>query len=241
MQETVALREERANLGSSTEVGEDALALLAVPLAASVVVMTDPGRSPSLVGRTALAQLNLKRGEVWKGKGQNVPVLKPQRSSRVGRGGPDGGPVVFLCCITWMLCLALRVHVDTLRLSFKSCREVDSYLGQLWMYCKVSDGNQLEAFILAVYMYVGLNNKSSRHTRVAAYASHLSFQSFAPCRDQNVANCNLSNGQSCRSPSVTERLHGEHADEPAPSARATVAPAVWREVWLLVRWPGLES
>lgn len=91
--------------------------------------MTDPGRSPSLVGRTALAQLNVKRGEVWKGKGQNVPLLKPQSSSRVGGGGPDGGPVVFLCSITWMLCLALRVHVDTLRLSFKSCRDVASYLG----------------------------------------------------------------------------------------------------------------
>lgn len=126
MQETIALREERANLGNSTEVGEDALALLAVLLAASVVVMTDPGRSPSLVGRTALAQLNVKRGEVWKGKGQNVPLLKPQSSSRVGGGGPDGGPVVFLCSITWMLCLALRVHVDTLRLSFKSCRDVAS-------------------------------------------------------------------------------------------------------------------
>lgn len=129
MQETIALREERANLGNSTEVGEDALALLAVLLAASVVVMTDPGRSPSLVGRTALAQLNVKQGEVWKVKGQNVPLLKPQSSSRVGGGGPDGGPVVFLCSITWMLCLALRVHVDTLRLSFKSCRDVASYLG----------------------------------------------------------------------------------------------------------------
>lgn len=174
MQETVALREERANLGNSTEVGEDALALLAVPLAASVVVMTDAGRSPFLVGRTALAQLNLKRREVWKGKGQNVPLLKPPGSPRVGRGGPGGGPVVFLCSIIWILCLALRVHVDTLRLSFKSCREVDSYLGQLWTYCKVSDGNQLEAFILAVYTYVGLNNKSSSgHTQVTAYASHL--------------------------------------------------------------------
>lgn len=152
MQETVALREERANLGNSTEVGEDALALLAVPLAASAVVMTDPGRSPSLVGRTALARLNLKQREVWKGKGQNVAFLKPQGSSRVGRGGPDGGPVVFLCSITWILCLALRVHVDTLRLSFKTCREVDSYLGWLWRYCKVSNGNQLEAFILAVCM-----------------------------------------------------------------------------------------
>lgn len=50
----VALREERANLGNSTELGEDALALLAVPLADLLVVMTDPGRSPSLVGRTAL-------------------------------------------------------------------------------------------------------------------------------------------------------------------------------------------
>lgn len=60
MQETVALREERANLGNSTEVGEDASALLAVTLMDSVVVMTEPGRSPSLVGRTALAQLNLK-------------------------------------------------------------------------------------------------------------------------------------------------------------------------------------
>lgn len=174
MQETVALREERANLGNSAEVGEDALALLAVPLAASVVVMTDPGSGPSLVGRTALAQLNLKRGEVWKGKGQNVAVLKPQGSPRVGRGGPDGGPVVFPCSIPWIFSLALRVHADTLRLSFKTCREVDSYLGELWLYCKVSDGNQLEAFILAVWMCVGLNDrKSSGHTQVTAYASHL--------------------------------------------------------------------
>lgn len=125
MQETLALREERAYLGSSVEVGEDALALLVVPLAGSVLVMTDPWKESLRVGRTVLAQLNLKRGEAWKGKGQNVPLLKPLGSSRVGRGGPDGGPVVFLCSITWILCLALRVHVDTLRLSFTSCREVD--------------------------------------------------------------------------------------------------------------------
>lgn len=60
-----------------------------------------------------------------------MPLLKPQGSSRAGRGGPDGGPVEFLRSITWILCLALRVHVDTLRLSFKSCAELDSYLGQL--------------------------------------------------------------------------------------------------------------
>jgi len=61
-----------------------------------------------------------------------------------------------------------------LRLSFKSSREVDSYLGQLWMNCKASDGNQLEACILAVYMYVELDNKSSSVcTQVTAYASHL--------------------------------------------------------------------
>lgn len=94
-----------------------------MPLAASLLAMTDPGRSPSLLGRTALAQLNLEQGEVWRGKGQNVPLLKPQGSSGVGRGGPDGGPVVFLCSITWILCLALRVCVDTLGLSFKSCRD----------------------------------------------------------------------------------------------------------------------
>lgn len=96
----VALREERANLGNSTEVGEDALALLAVPLAGLVVVMTDPGRSPSLAGRTALTQLNLKQGEAWKGEGQKMSLPKPQSSLRVGRGGPDGGPVVSLCSIT---------------------------------------------------------------------------------------------------------------------------------------------
>lgn len=111
---------------------------------------------------------------MWKGKGQNVPLLKPQGSSRVGRGGPDGGPVLFLCSVTWIFCLALRIHVDTLRLSFKSCREVDSYLGQLWMYCEISDGNQLEAFILAVYVFAELNSKkSSGYTHVTAYASHL--------------------------------------------------------------------
>lgn len=147
-----ALREERANLGNSTEVGEDALALLAVPLADSVVVMTDPGRSPSMVGRTALTQLNPKRGEVWKEEGQNVSLPKPQSSLRVGRGGPDGGPVLFLCSITWILCLALGVRVDTLRLSTESCREVHSYLGQLWIRCKVSDSNQLEAFTPCVCM-----------------------------------------------------------------------------------------
>lgn len=146
----VALREERANLGNSTEVGEDALALLAVPLADSVVVMTDAGRSLSLVGRTALTQLNLKQGEVWKEKGQNVPLLKPQSSLRVGRRGPDGGPVVSLCSITWILCLALGVHVDTLRLSIKSCRELHSCSGQLRIRCKANDVNQLEAFTLSV-------------------------------------------------------------------------------------------
>lgn len=103
-----------------------------------------------------------------------MPLLKPQGSSRVGRGGPDGGPVLFLCSVTWIFCLALRIHVDTLRLSFKSCREVDSYLGRLWMYCEISDGNQLEAFILAVYVFAELNSKkSSGYTHVTAYASHL--------------------------------------------------------------------
>lgn len=96
----VALREERANLGNSTEVGEDALALLAVPLADLVVVMTDPGRSPSLVGSTALTQLNLKQGELWKGEGQNVSLPKSHNSLGVRRGEPDGGPVVSLCSIT---------------------------------------------------------------------------------------------------------------------------------------------
>lgn len=40
--------------------------------------------------------------------------------------------------------------------------------------CIASDGNQLEAFILAVCVSVGLNNKKiSRHTQVTAYAPHL--------------------------------------------------------------------
>lgn len=101
-----------------------------------------------------------------------MPLLKPRGSSGVGRGGPDGGPVIFLCSITHILCLALRVHVDSLRLSFKPCRELDAHLGQLWMYCKVSDGNQLGAFILAVDLYGGLSKKSSWFTLVTAYASH---------------------------------------------------------------------
>lgn len=117
-----ALREERANPGNSTEVGEDALALLAVPLADLVVVMTDPGRSPSLVGRSALTQLNLKQGEVWKGEGQNVSLPTSQSSLRVGRGGPDGGLVASLCSITWIVCVALGVCVDTLGVSIKSYR-----------------------------------------------------------------------------------------------------------------------
>lgn len=56
-----------------------------------------------------------------------------------------------------------------------------------------------------------------------------------------MANCNLSNGRSCWLPSVPEWLHGEHAYEPTPSARATMTPAVGHEVWLLVRWTELES
>lgn len=102
-----------------------------------------------------------------------MPPLKLQGSSGVGRGGPDGGPVIFLCSITWIFCLALRIHVATLRLSFKLSREVASYLGQLWICCQVTDGNQLEAFILTVYMYAGLSKRSCRHTQVTTYASHL--------------------------------------------------------------------
>lgn len=40
---------------------------------------------------------------------------------------------------------------------------------------------------------------------------------------------------------MSAQLHREHADELAPSARATVALTVWCQVWLLARWPGLES
>lgn len=169
-----------------------------------------------------------------------MSLPKSQSALRVGRGAPDGGPVVSLCSITWILHVALGVCVDTLGASMKSCREVHSYLGQLWICCKASDVNQLQAFTLALCLCAGLNSESSTHTQVTACASHLWFQSFAPCRGQNVANGKLSNGQSCPGP-VSAWLCREHADELAPSARATVAPAVWRQVWLLVRWPGLES
>lgn len=169
----VALREERANLGNSTELGEDALALLAVPLADLLVLMTDPGRSPSLPGRTALTQLSLKQGE-----GQNASLPKSQNSLRVGRGRPDGGPVVSLCSITWILCLALGVCFDTLGVSIKSCREVHSYLGQLWVRCKASDVNQLQAFTLAVCCMLGsairaLHISRSLSVHLTCSSSHL--------------------------------------------------------------------
>lgn len=98
-----ALREERANPGNSTEVGEDALALLAVPLADLVVVMTDAGRSPSLVGRSALTQLNLKQGEVWKGEGQNVSP----KISELFEGGERRTR-------WWSCCISVLHHLDRL-------------------------------------------------------------------------------------------------------------------------------
>lgn len=62
------------------------MALLAVPLADSGVVMTDPGRSPSLIGRATFAQLSLQRGEVQKAKGQKVLL----ETSRLLQGGERG-------------------------------------------------------------------------------------------------------------------------------------------------------
>lgn len=49
---------------------------------------------------------------------------------------PSPGSFVLLTGFMFILCL-----------SFKSRSEFDSYLSQIRPYCKISDGNQLEAFI----------------------------------------------------------------------------------------------
>lgn len=120
------------------------MALLAVPLADFGVVMTDPGRSPSLAGRAAFAQLNLQRGEVQKAKGQKVPL----ETSRLLQGGEREDQVAVLLCFCVLSpgsFISLGEFVFMLWLSFKSCI---GYLGQIWMRCKISDGNQLKALLL---------------------------------------------------------------------------------------------
>lgn len=49
---------------------------------------------------------------------------------------PSPGSFVLLTEFMFILCL-----------SFRSYREVDLYLDLIWPYCKISDGNQLEAFV----------------------------------------------------------------------------------------------
>lgn len=56
---------------------------------------------------------------------------------------PSPGSFVLLTGFMFILCL-----------SFKSCRELDSYLDLIWPYCKISGGNQLKAFIFFGCRYV---------------------------------------------------------------------------------------
>lgn len=85
-------------------------------------------------------------GRCW--KMNKLPESSAKVCKASGRNKPSLGS--WRCSITWILCLALGVRVDTLRLSIKSCRGVHSCLGQLRIRCKASDVNQLEAFTLAV-------------------------------------------------------------------------------------------